>query len=278
VNLAVTLIAIDVGIFALANSSLVNQVQRKAIFVKRRLLETRHEISKLTEEGEPEEAIEKIQKKINEYKKQNKEIEKTLFCLTLKGAVLWPNFFFIAALITYILKNNIDTIFTNLNIEFDFFFVFSGLMIIGIYRIYLTLKAIEYTSENVPLPDFQVEFGNGENKISLVKEKESEIEFRIANTGFLIGEVIDLNIFFPDGMEVKEEDWFILEKQTEMSFHPFHTSVWIELDYLHIDTASGHYISITPNLSVGEYKIPIYVNEKSITQKEFELTIEIIEK
>lgn len=269
VQLDIALIAINLGVFALANSSIVNQVKHNSIIVNRRLNETNAEIGEMTQEGNPE-AFAKIQQKIQEYNAQSDMISDKLYRLTLRGAVIVPNAFYVLGLLPCCIQGFFDM---NIHLFMYSCELLAVLLIgLGVYKSFLTLQAIEFASKNVPLPDFDISW-MGEDSVTISHGNENLLLLSVANIGTAIGEVIDFCAFFPDGFVIDNAEEFDISAQDDSSFLPNSTAIWIEMDYLHIDTSQTYEIKITPNIQPGTHNIPATINEKTITQQEFVLKI-----
>ena len=270
-NLSIALIAIDVSIYAISASLLGSQLKRTFLFVQRRIRETEGEIKRIEKaSSSSRRRLSDIEKELDQFKREEKYFQDIMFCLNLKGAVAYPCAFFILALLSAVIGLIFPTS------EYLVTPLASLLILLGSHRIYCTLRSIDFAATNIPLPDFDVVFYVSDKKrLEIEPAKKQNLLFEIVNSGYDIGELIEFSIFFPPEFKVHEsEEYEIAVQPKDMtSIHPSYTGVFYELAYLHIDTSDAVEIVITSPQDTKTYKLPVYVNERKITQEEFELEI-----
>lgn len=137
------------------------------------------------------------------------------------------------------------------------------------------MRSVDFAATNIPLPVFDVKFSNGESSLEIHSAAKQTLSIGIGNLGYDVGEMIESGIFFPPGFTVHKSKEYTITPQGEGedSFHPLHTGVFFNLDVLHVDTFIGFEVKITSPTQPNTYKIPVYVNERKVTQQLFELEL-----
>ena len=270
-NLSIALIAIDVSVYAISASLLGSQLKRNVLFIQRRLRETEGEIKRIQENSSSSrQRLSDIEKELEQFKKEEKKFTDILYCLTLEGAVLYPCVSIIGALLLGVYGLFFPTEIFLITLGASFFILY------GSYRVYCTLQSIDFAATNIPLPAFDVVFyTNAEKRLEIESAKKQKLLFEIGNSGYDVGELIEINIFFPPDFKVHKSREYEMNVQPEdmTSIHPLYTGVFYELDHLHVDTSVNVEVVINSPKDTKTYKIPVYVNERKITQEEFELEI-----
>lgn len=270
-NLTIALVAIDVSVYAISASLLGSQLKRNVLFIQRRLKETEGEIKRIQETfPSSRQRLSDIDEELEEFKTEERHFQNMLFCLKVKGAVLYPCVLFILALFSIvigsILQNHVNLI----------ALVASIFIFLGSYRVYCTLRSIDFASTNIPLPTFDALFYvNSEKRLEIEPAKKQNILFEIGNEGYDIGELIEISIFFPPDFKVHKSREYEINVQPKdaTSVHPLYTGVFYEVDHLHIGTSIKVEIVVTSPEESKTYKIPVYTSERKIATQEFELEI-----
>jgi hypothetical protein len=270
-EISIALIGIDIAVYTISVSLLGSQLKRNFVFIQRRLSEAEAEIEQTRiASSSPRQRLKKVEDEVAKFKSEETVLKKRMFCLTVKGAVLFPCFFYALSIVLAITADMLFSELINWIIVPTTF-----LLLCGGYRTYCTLKSIDFAATNIPLPDFEASFAEGGQKLEIEPAKRQTISVDIGNTGFDVGELIEVSIFFPPDFTVKESKEYEVELQPadKSCSHPLHTNVSFDLGILHIDTFISFDIDLTSPKEAGVYKIPIYVNERKITQETFELEI-----
>lgn len=271
-EISIALLAIDIAVYTIAAALLGSQLKRNVIYIQRRLEEAEAEIQQTKKHlPSPRQRLEKVDAEVEKFKKEEKSLQGNLFCLTLRGAVIYPCSLFAVSIILITATALFLT-------EYIYWIAIPaiGLLSWGSYRIYRTLVSIDFAATNIPLPDFEVSFSNDEQKLELQPAKSQTISIAVSNSGYDLGEMIELSVFFPPSFKVTENPDYetYVQDENDPAF-PSHTGVFFELDCIHVDTTILFDIKAISPKEPGSYKIPVYVNEREITQKAFELEIAV---
>ncbi len=272
-NLAIALLAVDIAVYTISVSLLGSQLKMSALYIKRRLEETEARIKKIQEnKGLSKENIGPIQEELDRFQREEQSYRSNLFCLNVKGAVFYPSAFFFVSLLV-VISSNFTT--GDLFIQIITFAISALFLAFGTYRIFLTLRSIDFAATNIPMPDFEVVFyENGQNKISLKLKEPKKITVSLDNNGYDMGENVEVNLMFPPEFQVDETEDVDLAIQQSISDYPNYTGVSMSIDYIHVNSSIWFDILLTP-LKVGTYKIHCFVNERKLAEKETELIIEV---
>jgi len=255
---------------------LLGQLKRNALYAERRLSETRKEIRRATEEDVSQNVLNSIQERIDEYQEEKQDYDTKSNCLKLREAVFLPCTGFGFILIIYSIK---DILISSLNLPLIGIYVLMILgLVYGVFRLILTLRAIEYASTNIPFPEFDIFFMNGEKKFTCYAGETTSMDLLINNRGYLFGELIEVTAFLPKGCVVSENENYITTPQGENDTYPEAIGVCYELDIIHVDTTIVCEIGFIPPSEIRSYQLPVWVNEKNITQKEFMLELEVLQR
>jgi type II secretory pathway pseudopilin PulG len=255
---------------------LLGQLKRNMLYAERRLNETKEEIQRAVEEEASQNVLDSIQKQIEEYQEEKQDYDSKITCLKLRGAIIYPCIGFGFTLFIYSIKDYLifNYYLTLISIQF---FMSTGLMF-GMYRMLLTLRAIEYASTNVPLPDFNVTFTNGEISYSCYSGERNEMDICVHNRGYSVGELLEVAAFLPEGSIIHESGNYSITKQDDDSSYPNLMAVAFDIGTIHVDVYLKLQILFTPPTIPGKYQLPVWVNEKNITQKEFLLELEVLQR
>lgn len=272
-NLSIALVAIDVSVYAISASLLGSQLKRNILFIQRRLRETEGEIKRIQETPtSSRQRLSDIGEKLEEFKKEETRFQSILFCLKVKGAVLYPCALLVVALLSLVIGLVLP--------EFAWLAnpIASVFILLGSYKIYCTLRSVDFAATNIPLPTFDVCFYvNSENRLEIERATKQGILFEIGNSGYDIAEVIEVSLFFPPDFKVHKSVEYETNVQPddETSVHPLHTGVFYDAEYLHVDTSIRIEVTITSPKEEKIYKIPVYISERKITEEDFELEIAV---
>jgi hypothetical protein len=281
VNISVSLIAIDLGIYAISNSLLNHQLRINTIFDERRYEETKAEIDTLSKSSSTSsEMLEKIKSRLNEEEKTLKKNKEKLNCLTLNGSVVIPCIGFI---ISIILLGVIPEVFTLVNFSASNF-INNSLIVLslvslffGMFKLYCTLNAIEFSISHLPLPNFDVHFDNEDKSIDLPVNKNMKLIIDFQNNGYDIAELIDFSAFFPPEFTInKNEEYYSIDYQPSFATYSGYNRINVGIEYLHIDSGIQVEIDLLTPSIIGTYSIPISIDEKKITQVSHKLIINIV--
>jgi len=269
-EISIALVAINIAVYAIAAALLGSQLKRNFIYIQRRLEEAEAEIQRTKEySSSPRQRLEKVDAEVKKFKKEEKALQDKLFCLTLKGAVLYPCCLFAFSIILIAAASLFFPPYVYLT-------AIPAIVLLswGSYRIYRTLLSIDYAAINIPLPIFEATFSDDEQKTEMEPAKRQTLSIAVSNSGYDVGEMMEVSVFFPPSFKVAESpDYEIYVQPEKDNVYPLYTGVFFELDCLHVDTTVIFDISITSSKEPHAYKIPVYVNERKITQKAFELEI-----
>lgn len=267
-NLAFVLTAVDVAVYAISVSLLGSQLKRNMIHITRRLRETQYDIRDIQAGVSPSRAsLSDIEAEVEDFKEEEKDLQDKLFCLTVKGAVLYPCIFFAIVLILVVVNSLVPA--------FAFWITVGALvfLVLGCYRISYTLRSIDFAATSIPLPVFGVSFFDENTSLQMTHTNRQTVEIGVGNTGFDIGELISFCIFFPPGFVVHESEDYDTNIQPSSSIYPSHTGVFVDWDRLQVDEWKGLSVDITAPSQAGTYRIPSVVSERKTAQQSFDLEI-----
>ncbi|MCX6649109.1 MAG: hypothetical protein NTV61_06940 [Candidatus Bathyarchaeota archaeon] len=291
INLSLALIAVDISIYAIAIPLLQSELKLNFIFLERKLEEVKAELKKINENPNPREGIKSIKQKIKEYELEEKKYASMLLSLRFKGAVIYPCIcFFISILFLLLFQNILPSYITNFNFLTNIIITNVNLYIIlsliipliplcyGMYKMFCTLNTIDFASTNIPLPDFDISFFGDLKKVTLEGGTIQELTIEISNIGYDVGELVQLFINIPPELRVIESedaDYSVFKGSPLDKEYPNWWMVSYSTDYIHVDSTENITILIETPPSNNVFKIPIWVAERKINQKEFHLDLEI---
>lgn len=249
-------------------SYLGRQTSRAISRRKRRANELKGTLAKITSKLEDVGEIDAIQKEIEYYKKQQKSLERNLFWLSLKGAVIAPTAVFSTSLIMCIF-GILEVFRSDIFLGSSAIFVFIGSLCLG-----KALAATERAALEVPQPKYDIFFRETEHMTTYCKAKTSKsIEITFHNIGEELSENTLLVVYFPIGILVLKAGgrWRKAPLLSEES-KKFVSLFSADIDCLNID---GYFhsapIEIRPE-QTGTYKIPVIIKDRS-GKSEHELTL-----
>lgn len=271
-NLSIALITVDIAVYAVGVSLFGSQLRKNLLYLTRKLSKTEKDIETIKKSSLPSRnRIMEMEKRIKEYKEEERNLTGREFCLSVKGAVFLPCLLFAIALISVIIHPYLIT-------SYEDYLIIAGIaslfMFLGIYRLICTLQSIDFASKNKPLPDFDVYFHNEEKRVIIDAGKKQSLVICLENKGFDVGELIDFSIYFPPEFKVHKGNYQIaIQPDAPSVNHPLYSGVIFVTDYLHADIVAPIDITITAPDRKNTYKIPLCVNEKKITEEDFELEL-----
>ena len=213
-----------------------------------------------------------IEDELHKSREEEREIKSRLFCLSTKGAVWYPCIsFFIALLIAVCGILVIDTLSSG-------YFIVSatGFIVFGFYRVARTLKAIEWVSQRIPLPKFDVFFSERVTTAEFKIKEKAEIEVKVHNIGDDMAEKVEVYVIFPSDFNVQKHPSYKITEQTAETDYLNCTAAIFKAETMHIDTIYIFTILVEMPKKVGSYIIPVEVCERKIGESKHQLTIEIV--
>jgi hypothetical protein len=130
------------------------------MYIKRRLDETEKEIKLIQKDSQSSvDHLSSIQNELDKFTKEEKDFRDKLFCLNIKGAVFYPSGLLSLSII---LAASAQLFPQGYGLWLILVLLSSIKTLAGIYRIYCTLRSVDFAATNVPLPDFDVAFDNEE--------------------------------------------------------------------------------------------------------------------
>ncbi len=264
------LIALVIAVYTIAVSLLGVHLKTNEMYVKRRLKETKYAIDDLQKsDSDYLEQLTSIEEEIKKAQKVAKKLEDVLYSLTLNGAVMQPLIPFIGTL----LLSGVALLFPSIT---EIVLIVSIIFLVwGGYKMSCTLRAIDFAATNIPLPTFDVTFANDKKSIEIKSDTNQIISIAIGNSGYDLGESIEVSVFIPSSFKVyKDKSYLItIQPNTSASTHPSFIGVYYEIEILHVDTDITFDIKIKSPKVKDTFKIPVYVCERKINQEDFKLEL-----
>ena len=268
--LAIALISISIAIYAIAVSYLGRETSRTLWRLRKRREELRKRLKMLVSREKLEEKA--IEDELHKSRQEEHEIRDRLFCLSAKGAVWYPCISF-----SFTLLIAVCGILVIDALSSGYFIVSATAFIVfGFYRLAKALTAIEWASQRIPLPKFEVSFANKATTAKFKIEEKAEIEVCVHNIGDEMAEQLELYVFFPPDFSVqKNSSYEIVEQGPETDYPKYMAAIFRE-ETMHIDTIYIFTVLLKMPKKVGSYTIPVEICERKIGESKHRLIIEIV--
>jgi len=280
-TISITLIAVDITVYAIGVPLFKSQLRTSFIYLTRRLQATRSHLKELSENSFNQRyKLEEVKEIINDYEKEEIDIVFKLNSMTLEEGVFTPCKYFMISLIIVSFYHFYYVIFINIYINIlNFVVPIIAIFFIGkgLNKIKSTLESIEYASTLTLSPKFRVEYIDGKQTMTIKGGELQTIEIDITNEGDDIAEYVQVSMFIPPIIEIKESEDYETRFQPDINTYeyPKYTGIYTYYETIHVDTTETIEVVLQPQNINQTIKIPIYINEKKTTQNEFTLELRI---
>lgn len=195
--LDIALISVTIAVYAISVSYLGRETSRSISRRRKKVAELKEKLSSLSTRMKDEKEIEVIQREIAHYKREQKNLERSLLWLSVKGAVYVPTAFFSASLLACAFG-----ILEVLNPEIS---LASSAVVIVIGGLCLgkTLKSTEKAATTIPRPKYEVFFRSTKLMSKQCKANTpSTFSLIFHNIGDERSENPLVVLYFPKGIEI----------------------------------------------------------------------------
>lgn len=258
--LDIALISITIAVYAISASYLGRETSRSISKKRRRVAELKEKLSSLSTQMKGEEQIEVIQREIARYKREQKNLERSLLWLSVKGAVYAPTAFFSASLLACAFG-----ILEVLNPEIS---LASSVVVIVIGGLCLgkTLKSTETAATTIPRSKYEVFFKSTRLMSKQCKANtRSTFDLVFHNIGDERSEKPLIVLYFPKGIEITRtgSDWSKTTSLYGIPANEFEYGYSREYGVLNVDSywTTGEF-ELTAKRT-GAYKILITLKDQS---------------
>lgn len=258
--LDIALISITITVYAISASYLGRETSRSISRKRRRVAELKENLGSLSTRIKNEEGIGDIQREISRYKKEQKNLERSLLWLSVKGAVYTPTAFFSASLLACAF-GILEVLNPEISLASSAVIIVFGALCLG-----KTLKATEKAATTIPRPKYEVFFKPTRLVTKQCKANtRSTFNLILHNIGDERSEKPLVVLYFPKGIEITKtpRGWGKTATLYGASAGKFEYAYSLEYEVLNIDSywPTGKFDFVAKR--TGAYKILITIKDQS---------------
>lgn len=272
-----TFMAIAIAVYAISASYLGRESRLSRSRMEKKRLEL---VQRLREIRETEE-IKDIKQKIGEAEAGQRRLGIRIFLLSWLGAVILPSVFFIASFICAFVGLNSEVLWQDPEVqrflEQQLIIFSSGTLVTGFMIVLFVIRIIDSAAREVPVPEFEFYFADGEKTIKLKRNVTATIGMCIKNKGEDIAEYLQIFVNFPPVFNVHPMAEYIVVKQTAETDYPDYNAAVFKIEQMHAGVITQSEVNLTPPDEKKTYDIHITVYERKIGISKHKLDIEVVD-
>lgn len=258
--LDIALISITIAVYAISASYLGRETCRSISRKRRRVTELKENLSSLSTRMKNEEGIGGIQREISRYKKEQKNLERSLLWLSVKGAVYAPTAFFSASLLACAF-GILEVLNAEISLASSVIVIVFGVLCLG-----KTLKSTEKAATAIPRPKYEVFFKSTRLVTKQCKANTpSTFSLVFHNIGDERSEKPVMVLYFPKEIEITEtrQGWDKVTTFYGIPAGEFEYGYSQVFDVVNVDSygQTGRFNLVAKR--TGAYKILITVKDQS---------------
>lgn len=268
------LISVSIANYAISASYLGRETRLTRRRMEKRKQRLDGTIKELQAKGLP---IEELKKETKEAEDDIQTLGNRLFFLSWSGAVILPSICYIVSLASAVIGMNSDILLTNpltqntaVNGLITLSVSFLGL---GFVFLLVVIGVIDTAARRIPIPEFEVYFGNHEEILKCVRKQPENITIKVGNKGEDVAEDVMILIHFPPVFQVIGMGYAVTKQEPETDHPNFNTAV-INAERIYPDTVLGNLVRIVSPDDTQTHEIFIVIYEAKSGHTKYKLTIQ----